>query len=89
MLRWNWECRLTTRCRRRATAAVLGGLCVLSLILKTWFSNPNEFDWFLLAMGVVLCGVTFFRRVAVGARGFEAEIRELKQTIEAPRQRRS
>lgn len=60
------------------TCTILGTICVISSVLRTWCATPGPFDWFVLAMGVLLCGLPLFRKVAFGTRGFEAEIEALK-----------
>ncbi|MBI1177450.1 hypothetical protein GC207_08430 [bacterium] len=34
---------------------ILGSICILSAIAKTWFSQAQPFDWFALGAGSILC----------------------------------
>jgi hypothetical protein len=59
------------------TCLALGAALILSCILKTWVSIPSAFDWYLLAMGVVLSSISLFTRFAVTPTRLEAEMRSL------------
>lgn len=60
------------------TCLVLGSLLVLNAIVKTWLREANSFDWLLVLIGVVLCGMSLFRRFSLSAQGIEAELQEVK-----------
>jgi hypothetical protein len=63
------------------TCLALGVICVGSSVFKTWFGTPSSYDWFVLGMGVILCGLSLFRKVSLGAAGFDAELRALQEQI--------
>ena len=60
------------------TSLILGIICIISSILKTWFSTPLPFDWFLLGTGVILCGFSILKNFSLSASGLKAEIKEFK-----------
>ena len=59
----------------------LGTAAVVSSIAKTWLGVPNAFDWFLLAMGVLLCGLSVFSRFSFTRNGLEVVLRQLDSLL--------
>lgn len=58
---------------------ILGVACIISSIAKTWICTPTTYDWFVLGMGVILCGLSLFRRVSLTAGDFKAELERLRE----------
>ncbi len=55
---------------------LLGVAMIISGLLKTWFSTPIAFDWFIAGLGVAMCGFILFSKVSVTGKGVDMEFRE-------------
>ena len=51
---------------------VLGAICILSAILKSWLGEPKAIDWGLALLGVVLAGFSLFKSFEVSGKGITA-----------------
>ena len=63
------------------TCLCLGGLCILSAILKSWLGIPSSLDWGLLLIGVVLCGVSLFKEFTINKEGLSVKVVDVYNVV--------
>ena len=62
---------------------LVGCLCIFSGILKSWFGSPNNIDWGLLFVGLVLCGISLFRDVKIGKEELAITFQDFRDELYA------
>jgi hypothetical protein len=60
----------------------LGSICILSTIVKSWVSTPNQLDWGILCAGLLLCGLSLFKEFRVGKGGLSAKLKDYADVLQ-------
>jgi hypothetical protein len=60
---------------------VLGALCILSTLAKTWFTQTGMLDWGILLVGVVLCAVSLFKEFALTKDGLKVKVADITALV--------
>lgn len=63
----------------------LGIVCVLSTAMKSWFGQPNQLDWGVLFVGLVLCAISLFKEFTIGKQGISATLKSVQDILQSTR----
>jgi hypothetical protein len=62
---------------------VLGALCIVSTILKSWLGAPNFTDWLILLIGLLLSGLSLFKEFKVDKSGATVVLKDAMAALQS------